>query len=122
MAGSSQRCSHRKTACGRCNSGICSACCKCPKLLGRPRKNSEMGPNSLNDHRASWPTNVGDAVPEEGLSAKPAHQIASRSNILNIYKLMGLEEAYGDINNVQSLKARMKVSSMWSEPYCLLSQ
>ena len=54
-----------------------------------------MGPNSLNDHRASWPTYVGDAVPEEGLSAKPADQIASRSNILNIYKLMGLEEASG---------------------------
>ena len=77
---------------------------------------------SLNDYRASWPTYLGDAVPEEGLSAKPARQIASRLNILNIYKLMGLEEAYGDINNLQSLKARMKVSSMWSEPYCLLSQ
>ena len=34
MAVGSQRCSHKKTACGRCNSGICSACCKCPKLLG----------------------------------------------------------------------------------------
>ena len=65
MAGSSQRCSHRKTACGRCNSGICSACCKCPKLLGRPRKNSEMGPNSLNDHRASWPTYVAMRYPKK---------------------------------------------------------
>ena len=35
---------------------------------------------------------------------------------------MGLEEAYGDINDVQSLKARMKVSSMWSEPYCTMKQ
>ena len=69
MAGSSQRCSHKKAACGRCNSGICSACCKCPKLLGHPQKNSEMGPN---DHRASWPTYLGDAVPEKGLSAKPS--------------------------------------------------
>eukprot|EP00731_Ephydatia_muelleri_P038287 Em0707g1a len=49
----------------------------------------------------------------EGLSAKPADQIASRLNILNIYKLIALKEAYGDINNVPSLKARMKVSSMW---------
>ena len=48
---------------------------------------------SLNDHRASWPTYLGNAVPEEGLSAKPADQIASRLNILNIYKLMGLQEA-----------------------------
>ena len=45
MAGNSQHCFHKKAACGRCNSGICGACCKCPKLLGHPQKNSEMGPN-----------------------------------------------------------------------------
>ena len=43
MADSSQCCTHKKAACGRCNSGICSACCKCPKLLGRPRKRGVVG-------------------------------------------------------------------------------
>ena len=43
MSDSSQCCSHKKATCGRCNSGICSACCKCPKLLGRPRKHDLVG-------------------------------------------------------------------------------
>ena len=62
-----------------------------------------------NEYRASQPTYLGDMVPEEGISALPTDQIASKSNILNIYKLMGLEETYGDINNLPSIKTRMKV-------------
>ena len=32
-----QRCKHKKGACNRCDSGICSSCCKCVKPKGRPR-------------------------------------------------------------------------------------
>ena len=32
----------KKAARGRCNTGICSACCGFLKLLSRQRKNSEM--------------------------------------------------------------------------------
>ena len=112
MANSSQCCTHKKAACGRCNSGICSACCKCPKFLGHPRKHGVVGskqPERCNEYRASRPTCLDDMVPEEGISALPTDQIASKSNILNVYKLMGLEEAYGDINNLPSMKSRMKV-------------
>ena len=59
MSDSSQCCSHKKATCGRCNSGICSACCKCPKLLGRPRKHDLVGsiePQRRNEYRASRPT------------------------------------------------------------------
>ena len=113
MANSSQCCTHKKAACGRCNSGICSACCKCPKLLGRPRKHGVVDskqPERRNEYRASRPTCLDDMVPEE-ISALPTDQIASKSNILNVYKLMGLEEAHGDINNLPSMKSRMKVKS-----------
>lgn len=112
MADSSQCCTHKKAACGRCNSGICSACCKCPKLLGHPRRCGVVGskePERRNKHRASRPTCFGDMISEEGISALPTDQIASKSNILNVYKLMGLEEAHGDINNLPFMKTRMKV-------------
>ena len=54
---------------------------------------------------------VDDMVPEEEISALPTDQIASKSNILNVYKLMGFEEAYSDINNLPSMKSRMKVKN-----------
>ena len=114
MANSSQCCTHKKAARGRCNSGICSACCKCPKLLGRPRKHGVVDskqPERRNEYRASRPMCLGDIVPEEEISALPTDQIASKSNILNVYKLMGLEEAHVDINNLPSMKSRMKVKS-----------
>ena len=37
-----QRCSLKKAARRRCNTGICIACCGFPKLLSRPRKKCEM--------------------------------------------------------------------------------
>ena len=68
-------------------------------------------PECRNEYRASRPTCLDDMVPEEEISALPTGQIASKSNILNIYKFMCLEEAYGDINNLPSMKSRMKVKS-----------
>ena len=70
-------------------------------------------PERRNEYRASRPTclPVDDMVPEKEISALPTDQIASKSNILNVYKLMGLEEAYGDINNLPSMKSRMKVKN-----------
>ena len=65
-------------------------------------------PEHHNEYRASRPTCLDDMEPE-GISALPTDQIASKSNILNVYKLTGLEEAYGDINNLPSMKSRMKV-------------
>ena len=65
-------------------------------------------PEHRNEYRASRPTCLDDMEPE-GISALPTDQIASKSNILNVYKLTGLEEAYGDINNLPSMKSRMKV-------------
>ena len=41
-------CSHKKAVCGRCNSGICSACCKCPKRLGRPTNGHKFKDGSSN--------------------------------------------------------------------------
>ena len=60
MANSSQCCTHKKAA-----SRICSACCKCPKLLGRPRKHGVVGskqPERRNEYRASRPTCLDDMV------------------------------------------------------------
>ena len=34
-------CKHKKRACKKCNSGICSVCCTCLKRMGRPRKNED---------------------------------------------------------------------------------
>ena len=56
-------------------------------------------------------TCLGNVVLKEGFSANQTHQTASNSNILNVYKPIGLEEACGDINNLPSLKAGMKVSN-----------
>ena len=53
MANSSQYCAHKKAA---CNSGICSACCKCPKVLGRPRKHSVVGSKQPECRNESFPT------------------------------------------------------------------
>ena len=91
MANCSQCCTHKKAACGRCNSRICSACCKCPKLLGRPWKHGVLGSKESehrNKYRASRPTCLDDMVPEEGISALPTDHIASKSNILIVYKLI----------------------------------
>ena len=110
-------CSHKKAVCGRCISGICSACCKCPKRLGRPRKQdlvaSSIEPQRRNECRASRPTYLGELLPEgdEGTSALPLDQIASKSNILSVYKLMDLEDAYPDINDLPSMKTRLKVKN-----------
>ena len=56
-------------------------------------------------------TCLGNVVPKEGFSANQTHQTASNSNILSVYKPIGLEEACGDINNLPSLKAGMKVGA-----------
>ena len=57
-----------RAVCGRCNSGICSACCKCPKRLGRPSKQdlvaSSIEPQRRNECRASRPTYLGELLPE----------------------------------------------------------
>ena len=66
-------------------------------------------------------TCLDDMEPKEGISALPTDQIASKSNILNIYKLTGLEEAYGDINNLPSMKSRMKVrnrNDIYDKGFC----
>ena len=49
MAESSQRCSRKKSAHGRSNSGICNACRRFSRLLSHPRKNSEMVLSHRND-------------------------------------------------------------------------
>ena len=56
---------------------------------------------------------LGELLPEgdEGTSALPLDQIASKSNILNVYKLMDLEDAYRDINDLPSMETRMKVKN-----------
>ena len=52
--------------------------------------------------------------PSEFLEQEPVlsetFEVASRCNILEIYKRMGMEDAYGDIDNLPSLKVRKALS------------
>ena len=63
------RCKHKKGACKRCDSGICSACCKCVKPKGRPRKIlRDTEPIRVNATRIARPSleflNLEDKIPD----------------------------------------------------------
>ena len=115
MATVSPSCAHKKAACLRCNSGVCSACCKCFKPKGRPKKRTTQEVVKLrrNTSRAVRPKPFVEP-PSEFLEQEPVvsepFEVASRCNILEIYKRMGMEDAYGDIDNLPSLKVRKSLS------------
>ena len=63
------RCKHKKGACKRCDSGICSACCKCVKPKGRPRKIlRDIEPIRVNATHIARPSleflNLEDKIPD----------------------------------------------------------
>ena len=66
-----------------------------------------------NTSRAVRPKSFVDP-PSEFLEQEPVvsetFEVASRCNILEIYKRMGMEDAYGDIDNLPSLKVRKALS------------
>ena len=109
MATASPSCVHKKAACLRCNSGICSACCKCFKPKGRPKKINTQEVIQLR-------RNTSRAVQPESFVEPPEHEpgvsetIEVAGNILEIYTLMDMDDAYGDINNLPSLKVRKALS------------
>ena len=111
MATASPSCVHKKAACLRCNSGICSACCKCSKPKGRPKKinTQEVIQLRRNTSRAVRPKSFVEP-PEHEPGVSETIEVASRCNTLEIYKRMDMDDAYGDINNLPSLKVRKALS------------
>ena len=82
---------------------------------GRPKKRTTQEVVQLrrNTSRAVRPKSFVEP-PSEFLEQEPVvsetFEVASRCNILEIYKRMGLEDAYGDIDNLPSLKVRKALS------------
>ena len=111
MATASPSCVHKKAACLRCNSGICSACCKCFKPKGHPKKINTQEAIQLqrNTSRAVRPKSFVEP-PEDEPGVSETIEITSRCSILEIYKRMDMDDAYGDINNLPSLKVRKALS------------
>ena len=115
MATVSPICAHKKAACLRCNSGICSSCCKCFKPKGRPKKRTTQEVVQLNSgsSRAVRPKSFVEP-PSEFLEQEPVVsetlEVAFWCNILEIYKRMSMEGAYGDIDNLPSLKVQKALS------------
>ena len=109
MAIASPSCVHKKAACLRCNSGICSACCKCFKPKGRPKKinTQEVIQLRRNTSRAVQPKSFVEP-PEHEPGVSETIEVAG--NILEIYTRMDMDDAYGDINNLPSLKVRKALS------------
>ena len=86
MATVSPSCAHKKAACLRCNSGICSSCCKCFKPKGRPKKRTtqEIVQLRRNTSRAVRPKSFVEP-PSEFLEQEPVvsetFEVASRCNL-----------------------------------------
>ena len=115
MATVSPSCAHKKAACLRCNSGICSSCCKCFKPKGRPKKRTTQEVVQLrrNTSRAVRPKSfVEPSSHSEFLEQEPVvsetFEVASRCNILEIYKRMGIWRT--PLDNLPSLKVRKALS------------
>lgn len=51
-----------------------------------------------------------ELLEQEPVVSERSFEVASRCNILEIYKRMGMEDAYGDIDNLPSLKVRKALS------------